>query len=105
MLKTIPQWLRAVALTRLKAGGDAEIVHTRAQSWRMPMSSMSAVSRTPRRFTESFAAFEHARAIDKLGSIHWRGEVAISALFSVAIVLKIAPQYFPLFEPWPAEPH
>jgi hypothetical protein len=35
MLKTIPQWLRAVALTRLKAGGDAEIVHTRAQSWRM----------------------------------------------------------------------
>jgi hypothetical protein len=35
MLKTIPQWLRAVRLTRLKAGGDAEIVHTRAQSWRM----------------------------------------------------------------------
>jgi len=33
MLKTIPQWLRAVRLTRLKAGGDAEIVRTRAQSW------------------------------------------------------------------------
>jgi hypothetical protein len=85
MLKTIPQWLRAVGLTRLKAGGDAEIVHTRAQSRRMhtrrPMSNMSAVSRTPRRFTESFAAFEHARAIDKLRSIHWSGQLAISVLF------------------------
>jgi hypothetical protein len=32
-------------------------------------------------------------------------EGAISAPFSVAIVLKIASQYFPQFEPWPAEPN
>jgi hypothetical protein len=85
MLKTIPQWLRAVALTRLKASGDAEIVHTGAQSWRMhartPMSNMSAVSRTLRRFYQSFAAFERARVIDKLLSNHWSGQLAISALF------------------------
>ena len=108
MLKTIPQWLRAVRLTRLKAGGDAEIVHTRAQSWRMARAQADieharGAQDTLRRFTESVAAFEHAPAIDNSRSIHWRGEVAISALFSVAIVLKIASQYFPLFEPWPAE--
>lgn len=74
-----------------------------ARHARRPMSYTPAVRRTLRRFTESFAAFEHAPAIDNSRSIHWRGEVAISALFSVAIVLKIASQYFPLFEPWPAE--
>jgi hypothetical protein len=57
MLKTIPQWLRVVRLTRLKAGGDAEIVRTRAQSWRMARAQADieharGAQDTLRRFTE-----------------------------------------------------
>jgi hypothetical protein len=55
MLKTIPQWLRAVRLTRLKAGGGAEIVRTRAQSWceaRVQADvDTPAIGRTLRRYT------------------------------------------------------
>jgi hypothetical protein len=108
MLKTIPQWLRAAGLTRLQAGAVmrklcARVLNLGARRAQADVEHAAGRQDTAA-LTESFAAFEHAITIDDSRSIHWRGEVAISALFSVAIVLKLASQYFPLFEP-PAEQH
>ena len=105
MLKTIPQWLRAVRLTRLKASGDAEIERTRAQSWCEARAQTDVERQDIAALTETFAAFAHARAIDNSRSIIGAGRPRSLLCFSVAIVLKIASQYFPQFEPWPAEPH
>ena len=111
MLKTIPQWLRAVRLTRLKAGGGAEIVRTRAQSWceaRVQADVEHAGNRqdTAALYLE-FRCVEHALAIDNSRSTIGAGRLPSLLCFSVAvaIVLKIASQYCPQNEPWPAEPH
>ena len=48
---------------------------------------------------------EHAIAVNNSKVNHWRRKIAISALLRVAIVLKIASQYFPRSEPWLVEPY
>jgi hypothetical protein len=89
MLKTIPQWLRAERLTRLKAGGDAEIVRTRAQSWRSARTQADVEHARGQQdtaaLTESFAAFEHALAIDDSRSTIGAGS---RDLCSVSVLLS-----------------
>jgi hypothetical protein len=100
MLKTIPQWLRALRLTRLKAGGDAEIVRTRAQSWRMARKPAAVEHQD----TESFAALAHALAIDNSRAPLAR-EGAISALFQCCYRTENSLTIFSSVLAWPAEPH